>query len=196
MVTLTQVRDRLRIDLADTGADRWPDEQLDRHIQHALGELSLAMPREASETVETTAGSRELALSDISGLIEVESVEYPVGKFPPCYPGFSTWENTLSLHVATAATGDDAKLFYTAEHTLDDDGSTLPDPAVEILVTGASAYAALELASAHAGVLNLDPAAVERYAAWSRARLTAFRQLLHTYGRKNRVRTRRMYVPA
>jgi hypothetical protein len=87
-------------------------------------------------------------------------------------------------------------VFFTAAHTLDEEGSTLLDSAVDILLTGASAYAALELASAHAGVLNLDPSAVERYAAWSRARLTAFRQLLHTYGRKNRVRQRRMYVPA
>ena len=196
MVTLTEVRDRLRLDLSDTGADRWPDEQLDRHIEHALSELSLSMPREVSETVATTAGSRDLDTSELEGLIEVETVEYPIGQFPPVYPGFAAWDQVLTLHVGTAPTGEDAKLFYTAAHTLDDEGSTLPDSAVDILVTGASAYAALELASAHAGVLSLDPAAVERYAAWSRARLTAFRQLLHTYGRKNRVRQRRMYVPA
>ena len=65
-----------------------------------------------------------------------------------------------------------------------------------MLVTGASAYAAEEAASGSTGVLTLDPAAAERYAAWARARLTAFRQLLHTYGRKNRLRARRLYVPA
>ena len=196
MVTLTDVRDRLRLDLADTGADRWPDDQLDRHIEHALSELSLAMPREATTTIQTTAGSRDLSLAGIEGLIDVETVEYPLGRFPPEYVGFATWDAVLTLHLALAPSGDDAKLYYTAQHTLDDEGSTLPETAVDILLTGASAYAALELASAHAGVLNLDPAAVERYAAWSRARLTAFRQLLHTYGRKNRVRQRRMYVPA
>lgn len=196
MVTLTDVRDRLRIDLADTGADRWPDDQLDRHIAHALSELSLAISRETSEVIETTAGSRDLSVGDLEGLLEVEAVEFPLGKFPPSYPGFSTWDNVLSLHLSAAPDGEDARVFFTAAHTLDEEGSTLPDSAVDILLTGASAYAALELASAHAGVLNLDPAAVERYAAWSRARLTAFRQLLHTYGRKNRVRQRRMYVPA
>jgi hypothetical protein len=197
MVTLTDVRDRLRLDLSDTGAERWPDEQLDRHIEHALGELSLAMPREAVATVATTPGSRDIDVSAIEGLLEVEAVEFPLGQFPPAYPGFATWDQVLSLHLGIAPDGDDAKLYYTATHTLDEEGSTLPESAaVDILVTGAGAYAALELASAHAGVLSLDPAAVERYAAWSRARLTAFRQLLHAYGRKNRVRPRRMYVPA
>jgi hypothetical protein len=196
MVTLTEIRDRLRLDLADTEASRWPDEQLDRHIQHALSELSLAMPREAVATIATTPGSRELDLSELAGLLEVEAVEFPLGEFPPAYPGFATWDQVLSLHLGIAPNGDDAKLYYTAAHTLGEEESTLPDSAVEILLTGASAYAALELASAHAGILNLDPAAVERYAAWSRARLTAFRQLLLAYGRKNRVRARRMYVPA
>ncbi|MBK9612554.1 hypothetical protein [Candidatus Amarobacter glycogenicus] len=93
-------------------------------------------------------------------------------------------------------TAPEARVHYTAAHTLDEEDSTLPAHLVDILVTGASAYAALELASATTGTLNLDPEASEHYAAWARARLTAFRQLLHTYGRKNRVRSRRLYVPA
>lgn len=196
MVTLTDVRDRVRQDLSDVAAERWPDDQLDRHIDHALNELSLAIPQELSELMATTPGSRDLAIDGLAGLIEVEAVEYPVEQFPPAYAGFSTWGATLALHLETPPDGADAKVFYLAMHILDEDGSTLPDQFVDILVTGASAYAALELASDTTNSLNLDPGATEKYAAWSRARLTAFRQLLHTYGRKNRVRNRRLYVPA
>jgi len=196
MVTLTDVRERVRRDLSDTESAGWPDEQLDRHIEHALSELSLAMPQELSDLVATTAGSRDLDVSELSGLIEVEAVEFPAGEFPPAYTGFATWGETLTLHLGALPDGTDAKVFYAAAHTLDEEGSTLAHHHVDILVTGATAYAALELAAGSTGVVNLDPKAAERYAAWSRARLTAFRQLLHTYGRKNRLRGRRMYVPA
>ncbi len=196
MVTLSDVRDRLRQDLSDTTSERWPDDQLDRHIAHALADLSLAIPRELTATLATTAGSRDLAVDSLEGLVEIEAVEYPVGEFPPVYAGFSTWGATLALHLETAPDGSDAKLYYTAVHTLDDDGSTLADLLVDILLTGAGAYAALELASATTNSLTLDAEASEHYAAWARARLTAFRQLLHTYGRKNRVRQRRLYIPA
>ncbi|MGE3074530.1 MAG: hypothetical protein AB7N24_00260 [Dehalococcoidia bacterium] len=196
MVTLTDVRDRLRKDLSDVSEERWLDDQLDRHIEHALSELSLSIPQELSATVATTPGSRDISLASLDGLLEVEAVEFPVGEFPPCYAGFSVWGATLALHVETEPDGEDAKLFYTAAHVLDEDGSTLASPLIDVLVTGASAFAAQELSSGRTDALTTDPAAAERYAAWSRARLTAFRQLLHTYGRKNRVRGRRLYVPA
>jgi hypothetical protein len=196
MVTLSDVRDRLRQDLSDVAEDRWPDEQLDRHIEHALGDLSLAIPQELTLLMATTSGSRDLVIGDIEGLVEVEAVEYPVGQFPPSYVGFSTWGTTIALHVDSAPDGSVAKLYYTAVHVLDDEDSTLADSQVDILITGASAYAAQELAAGRTDVLTTDPAAAERYAAWSRARLTAFRQLLHTFGRKNRVRSKRLYAPA
>ena len=196
MPTLTDIRERCRRDLSDVAGELWGDEQLDRHIEHALRELSLAIPRELTATLATTEGSRELATTSLDALIEVEAVEFPVAQFPPAMVGFSAWGATLSLHTETAPEGEDAKVYYTAAHVLDEDGSTLSDTLSDILVTGATAFAALELAAGTANQLNLQPTASERYSAWARARLTAFRQLLHTYGRKNRVRGRRMYVPA
>lgn len=196
MTTLTEVRTRVRADLRDPEAERWPDEQIDRHITHALSELSLAIPRELSADIATTPGSRDLSTASLEGLIEVEAAEYPVGAFPPSYAGFAGWGANITLHIAAVPDGSDVRLYYTAAHTLDDEGSTLPPHLVDVLTTGAGAYAALELASYATDRLNLDPRAAQNHLAWARARLTAFHQLLHTYGRKNRLLGRRLYVPA
>ena len=196
MTTLADIRTRVREDLRDSEAERWPDDQIDRHIAHALSDLSLAAPRELSGDVATTNGSRDVSLGALEGLIEVEAVEYPAGQFPAAFVSFSTWGGTLSIQGQALPDGSDAKVYYLATHTLDDEGSTIPEHLLDVLATGASAYAALELASFTADRLNLDPKASEKHLAWARARLTAFQQLLHTYGRKNRVRERRLYVPA
>jgi hypothetical protein len=130
-------------------------------------------------------------------LIEVEAVEFPEGEFPPSYVGFSQWGNTLALHTDRAPDGEDAKLFYTARHALDDTGTTLPGQFEELLATGAGAYAALEMSAFATDRLNTGgPGVAEQYASWARARLTAFRQLLFQHGRANRVRGRRLFTPA
>ncbi|MFN0146352.1 MAG: hypothetical protein ACKVT1_07575 [Dehalococcoidia bacterium] len=196
--TLTDVRDRVRKDLHDTDAAnyRWPDAQLDRHIDHALSELSAAMPQEKTLTVATTAGSRDLSTAALADLVEVETVEYPVAQFPPAYVDFASWATTLTLDIETAPAGANAKLFYTARHQLDGAGTTLSAFQVDVLVTGASAYAALEQSAFTVDRVTTGEAVAAGYGAYGRARLTAFRQLLHQYGRRNRVRGRRLYVPA
>lgn len=196
MTTLSDIRTRLRLDLGDPDALRWDDDALDRHIARALSELSLAIPRELTADLATTPGSRELSLGSLSGLVEVEAAEYPAGKFPPVYVRFATWEGTLTLHTPTAPDGGDARLYYTAAHLLDEEGSTLPSTLEEVLLTGAAAYAALELAAGTVEQLNLNGGTPAAYAGWARARLTAFHQLLHAHGRKNRVRARTLYTPA
>ena len=199
MSTLPELRDRLRKDLHDTDPadERWTDDQLDRHIEHALEEVTLAIPRELTVDLATTPGSRDIAIDSVVELVEVEAAEFPIGEFPPCYIGFSRWAETVSLHLDTPPDGDDVRLYYTARHTLDDDGGTLPPFLEDLVVTGAAAYAALELSAFAIDHLNTGgPTVPEQLAAWGRARLTAFQQLLRTHGRKNRVRARRLYVPA
>jgi len=196
MSTLPALRALLRQDLHDPEAITWDNDTLDRHIGRALAELSLACPRELTAAIATTPGSRDVDISSLDSLIEVEAVEYPAGQFPPAYLTFSTWGATLALHTPVAPDGSSAQVSYTALHTLDDEGTTLPVHLEEVLLTGAGAYAALEASVGTTNTLNLEPEAARTYAAFARARQTAFQQLLHTYGRKNRVRPRRMYTPA
>jgi len=199
MATIDDIRERVRKDLGDTdaGGYRWSDDELDWHIERALDELSRAIPREQVALLATTAGSREIDLSPLTGLIEVEAVEHPVDRFPPVLVGFSTWAESLTLHVERAPDGGDARVYYLARHVLDAVGTTLPGFLEDVLAAGAGAYAALEAAVSRIDRLNTGgPDVAKQYEAWGRARLTAFRQLLYQHGRSNRVRARRVYVPA
>ena len=99
MTTLTEIRARVRTDLHDEDAAdyRWASTELDRHIFHALREMSLAMPVEDKAALSVTAGSRDIDLSSLTGLVLVDSVEYPAGQSPPAFTEFRVWGDTLTL---------------------------------------------------------------------------------------------------
>lgn len=199
MTTLADIRSRVRTDLHDTtsGAHRWNDDDLDRHIARALDDISRAIPREDSATLATIPGSRDLSLATLTGLIAVEAVEYPAGEYPPTYVAFATWEGVLTLHSQAEPAGSDARIFYAARHTLDGSGTTLPGYLEDLVATGASAYAALEWSAYAIDSLNTGGEGVARqYASWARARQTAFQQLLKHHARSRSLRPRRLFVPA
>jgi hypothetical protein len=191
MTTLNELRGRVRRDLRDTDAAayRWDDAQLDRHIGRALAELSLAMPRELSALVATVPGSRELPLAGLEGLIAVEGVAYPVG----VPAGWTRWGERVFLETERTPAGEDAEVRYMASHVLDEEGSTLPEAFMDVLATGAAAFAAVEMSAGTIDRLNTGGAGVPgEYGAWGRARMTAFRQLLRMHGREGKLGMRRL----
>ena len=194
------MRAAVRRDLHDEDAPsyRWSDNELDRHIQRALGEVSVASPREMKASLSTTAGSRDLSLATIAGLLAVEAAEYPTGLYPPSYVRFSVWSGTLSLLVVAAPSGGQGvTVYYGAMHTLDATSSTLPVYLEDLVATGAAAYAALEWASFATNRINVGGEDVWRqYMVWGQDRLAAFLRRLAEMGRKNMVRARSLYVPA
>ena len=199
-MNLAQMRARLRQDLhdEDSASQRWSDAELDRHIGRAVRELSLAIPLEAKVALATVAGSRDLSLSSLTDLVAVEAVEYPPGKYPPCYVAFSVWAGTLTLLVDQApAAAEAVNLYYGKVHTLDANGSTIAAHLEEMVAAGAAAYAALEWASFAANRVNVGGQDVWRsYLAWGQERLAAFARALARHGRRNAVRLRRLYTPA
>ncbi|MBI4300611.1 MAG: hypothetical protein HY677_05705 [Chloroflexi bacterium] len=199
-MNLTQMRTRVRRDLHDEDATnyRWTDSEIDRHIDHALREFSYAVPREAKATLATTAGSRDLSLASLSDLIAIEAVEYPAGKYPPVYVGFSVWAGTLTMLVdAAPSAAENVYVYYGKLHTLDASASTIPSYMEDLVAAGAAAYAAIEWASFATNRLNVGgPQAVEDYLTWGQERLAAFMQGLARQGRRGRVRTSGLYRPA
>ena len=197
---LTEMRTRVRRDLRDTDPahERWSDDELDRHIERAVRELSLAAPVEAVATLTTAAGSRDLDVSTLTGRVSIDAVEYPAGQYPPAFAVFSSWGDTLTLVVDRAPhAGERATVSYSKLHTLTDEASTLPAALEEIVATGAGGYAALEWASFATNRVNAGGTDTWRhYHIWAQERLAAFARALAKHGRERRVRSRQLYRPA
>jgi len=199
-VNLSEMRTRVRRDLhdEDPANQRWTDDELDRHIERAVRELSLAIPLEAKASPTTSEGSRDISLASLSDLVAVEAVEYPVDKYPPSYVPFSLWAGTLTLLVdATPPGGQSVNVYYGEMHTLDATTSTISPHLEELVATGAGAYAALEWASFATNRINVGGQDVWRqYLTWGQERLAVFSRALAKHSRRNAVRVRRLYTPA
>jgi hypothetical protein len=199
-VNLAEMRGRLRTDLHDEDpADyRWTDGELDRHVQRAVREFSLAAPLEAKSTLVATPGSRDLSIASLADLVAVEAVEYPVGRHPPSYVRYSVWLSTLTMLIDKApAAAEDVAVYYTKLHTIDVSGSTVPARFEDIIAGGAAGYAAVEWASFATNRVNAGGQGVWRhYLAWGQERLAEFQSALAGHGRRNAVRVRRLYAAA
>ncbi len=199
MGTRAELRTRLRRELKDEdlAAQRWSDAELDRHLDRALSDLSVAMPREQQTDFTMPGGTREVDLSGLSGLLVVEAVEYPAGMFPPAYAGWTRRANRLTLLVdSPPAAGEQVRVYWPGRHTLTDTGSTLSPDQEELLVLGAAGYAARALANYAINRLNLTRSAQTDYLKWAEATLARFRAGLEKRGRTGRVRPVRLYIPA
>ena len=200
-MNLTEMRAMVRRDLKDEDANnyRWTDGELDRHIAHALSELSEASPLEAIETVATTAGSRDLDISGLSppGRIILQAVEYPIDKFPKQYQRFSLWADILTFLGDYVPDGGNARIYYGKLHTLDAQTSTIPARLENLLAVGVEGFACLEWASFSINKVNVGgTATAQEFEAVGQARLDYFRKELKRLGRNSRIRMTRLYSPA
>ena len=145
--TIATIRARIRKDLKDEDSIRWSDDEIDRHIQHAVLDISQAVPLEAKDDslVIPTPTSREIDISGVAGLIYVEAVEYPAAEYPKRYRDYKVWANTLELLIEeTPTAADPVYLYYGKVHTVDAAASSLPGHLEDLCSVGAGAYAALE----------------------------------------------------
>jgi len=197
-MNLTDMRAIVRRDLHDEDANnyRWTDDELDRHIAHAVKDLSEAIPYEQKATTATTSGSREIDISTITDRISVEVVEYPVAQFPKRYQRFSLWADTLTLLGDEVPDGSNAYIYYGKLHTLDASTSTIPAMYEDLIAAGAGGYAAVEWAIYAVNRVNVGGIPTpEEFLRWGREKLNYFKQELKRLGRRNRVRIRSLYRP-
>ncbi len=199
-MNLPELRARLRKDLhdEDSASYRWTDGELDRHVQRAVRDFSLAVPLEATAVLATTPGSRDLSIASLTDIVGIEAVEYPAGQYPPSYVRWSVWLDTLTLLIDGAPEAVAAvNVYYTKLHAIDATSSTVPARFEDVIATGAGAYAAVEWASFSTNRVNAGGQDVWRaYLTWGRDRLAEFQRALAKHGRRNAVRVRQLYAPA
>ena len=195
-MNLSEMRTIVRRDLKDEDANnyRWSNDEMDRHIAHAVKGFSESLPLEQKATKATTASSREIDISTITSRVTVEAVEYPVDKFPMRYQRFALWGDTLTLLGDEVPDGSNAYIYYGKLHTLDADGSTIPAQHEDLIAIGAEGYAALEWAAYAVNRVNVSGVATPRdFLTWGRERLHFFKDELKRLGRRNRVKLRTLY---
>jgi hypothetical protein len=195
-MNLSEMRAIVRRDLHDEDASnyRWTDDELDRHIAHAVKDFSEYLPYEQKATKATTSGSRELDISDLSDRVMVVAVEYPVDNFPRRYQRFSLWGDTLTMLGEEIPDGSNAYIYYGELHTLDVSGSTIPGQYEDLIAAGAAGYAAVEWAVHAINRVNVGGDVTPReFLAWGNEKLKYFKQELRRLGRKNRVRIHSLY---
>jgi hypothetical protein len=198
MMNLIEMRTIVRRDLHDEAAVnyRWTDNEIDRHIDHAVKDFSEAIPDELRLVKPTIADSRSLDISDITDRVMVEAVEYPVEQFPPHFQRFTIWGNMLTILGDEVPDGSDTYIYYGRLHTLDALGSTIPLRYNDLVATGAAGYAAVQWASYAINQVNAGGVQTPaEYLAWGKDRLEQFYTRLKVMGRKNKVRVRSLYRP-
>jgi len=186
----------VRRDLKDeTTPYQWSDDELSRHINHALGELSERVPLPAKATLPTVSGSREVDISSLSNRVMVQAVEYPVDESPARYQRFSIWGDTLTIISGPEPNGSDCYVYYGTLHTIDTNGSTVPDKYEDLVATGACGYAAISWAAFSINKVNIGgKMTADEYRAWGNERLVIFRERLKQLGRRQRLRTQQFFT--
>jgi len=193
---LNTMRSILRRDLKDEDPSnyRWSDDELDRHIAHALKEFSEALPLPAKATLPTTAGSRVIDISSLSDRVMVEAVEYPLDNFPPAYQRFALWGHALTLFGDAVPDGSNCVVYYGMLHTLDAQESTIPAKHEDLIAIGAEGYAAVGWASYAINKVSLGGTTTPaEFLNWGNQKLKQFSSELRRLGRRNQVRIRQLY---
>jgi hypothetical protein len=195
-MNLSEMITLVRRDLNDEATPyQWSDEELTRHINHAVKELSESMPLPAKATLPTVSGSWEVDISSLTDRIMVQAVEYPVDESPAQYQRFSIWGNTLTLISGGEPNGSNCNVYYGKLHTLDADGSTIPSKYEELVATGACGYAAISWAALSINKVNIGGTTTpQEYRTWGNERLRPFKDGLKRLGRRQRIRTQQLFI--
>jgi hypothetical protein len=192
---VTQVRRDLRDE--DSQNYAWSDDELERHIAHALYDLSEHVPCETTATLATTADSMDLDISSLTDRIVIHAVEYPLGYTPKRYQRFSLWGDTLTFIGSLVPDGSNCTIYYGKIHTLDAEGTTLPTKFHGILAIGAAGYALISWGSYAVNRVNLGgPDVSSDYRHAGDLKLNHFQREIRRLGRRHRAVVSRLYTPA
>jgi hypothetical protein len=208
MSTLAEIRDRVEQALLDTGNAIFTADLIDEAIRQALDEYNAVSPL-AAETVVTLPGDgREIALEDVTGLVEVTDVWWPYDSdattetWPPNrVAGYRVyWDDARPVLFLDLIAGDqpqqddEVRVWYTKRHTIQDlDSAAVTTLTAEheiLIVIGAAGGAALSRALDLIETAGTDLYAVGLLATWGKTQLREFRTKLAQLQRRSARRGR------
>lgn len=194
-MNLSEMMALVRVDLRDNISPyRWADEEIEKHLRHALADFSAELPEEALIDVDTVNGSMDIALPEIEGLISLEAVEYPIGRIPPRLPSYSLWANSITLTSGEIPDGSPARVYYSRQRILDSSASTIPGRYESLVASGAAGYAAMGWAAYAINRVNVGGGVTpQELLAWAKEKLTWFESELRQCGKNHSLKLRRMY---
>jgi len=186
------VRQFLRDEFVEGKEFSWEDDELDLHIAEILIEISQYRPYEVKETLTTTASSKELNISSIEDLFEVERIEFRTGQDPPDYRNCSIFGNTLTMDIDfLPSASEDVYLYCHKLHQLTESSSTLDPQSERVLVLGVTGKAAIAKAREHIDKINIGGARTPAdMQAWGVSQLALYRAELP---KLSKPKTRREY---
>jgi hypothetical protein len=194
-MNLTEMRARVREDLQDTDSQnyRWMDDEVDGAIDRVVVEYSLHAPIQQQDDIATTDGDTGLDISPLSGLLKIESIEFPISKTPKYMQHIEYWAG--HLYMEDEGDGTDARVRWLKKHTLTAQSTTIPTEHEEIIVLGATGYLAMSASAA-----TVDRAFIAgrygtiSYRDWGKERLARYDQKLKAVAQANRVVQRQLYT--
>lgn len=196
-LTLAQYRTRIAARLIDSANAVYSTTTIDEALKAALHDYSAALPLTAETVITLPGDGREIALSGVSGLLQVLDVWWPYDSsasevWPPNQvAGFRVWwDDAQPVLLLASKSGrqpqadDELRLWYTKPHTIQDLDSAAATTVFAHhesgLVTGAAGYAAASEIVDQVGNVRLDPGESKDLSTWAAARLKEFRDWLET----------------
>ena len=135
----------------DSSNHVWTDDSVDLHVSHALNELSRHAPLERSGRIGSFVGRVANIEGVAAGHITLGALRQ-TGVYPYVDLPYSVWNNQLTLESEDGPeTGATYDLFFTVVHTLE----TLPVQYEDLVMHGASAFAAYEAMSRTSNAVNV-----------------------------------------
>jgi len=191
MANLATIRDRVEADLMDSTNATWSTAELDAHIRRALIRYSQVNPQCTAAALSSSDGVREYSLATLTGLKWINDVWYPYDdsdpEYPPNRPQWSILDSKLRLEVDDEPSGaatEKIRVIYSTFHEIEDldsaSSTTLDAEGEQIVVIGAAAYAAEQLAQARMASVNASEHAPLRWMQWAADRLQRFEDALET----------------
>ena len=206
MTALAGFRDRVEVMLQDTGNAIWDTDVIDEAIQQALDQYNDVNPLHMETVITLPGDGREIALSGITGFLNVLDVWWPYDSdaaaetWPPNrVRGWRLWwddaQPVIFLEIRDSSqpqTDEEVRIWYAKRQTIQDldsaDSTTIRGDHESLIVLGAAGHAAMSRAIDLVEVVGTDLYQVGIMGTWGQRKLREFqaavRELERQYARR------------